>query len=134
MWLPIVISGRTRQISSDKLHASTSGAGDQLGHSVAPELTSLMIDGLESSGAKNKHDDCYLKKEKLKTNKGKRRKEMKKEKRKNEGKKERKKERKKKEKGKKEKKERRKEKKNKTRKQERRKNNERKKIKRKKES
>merc|ERR1712002_1375809 len=26
MWLPIVISGRTRQISSDKLHASTSGA------------------------------------------------------------------------------------------------------------
>ena len=111
MWLPIVISGRTRQISSDKLHASTSGAGDQLGHSVAPELTSLMIDGLESSGAKNKHDDCYLKKEKLKTNKGKRRKEMKKEKRKKEGKKERKKERKKMEKGKKEKKERRKEKK-----------------------
>ena len=96
MWLPIVISGRTRQISSDKLHASTSGAGDQLGHSVAPELTSLMIDGLESSGAKNKHDDCYLKKEKLKTNKGKRRKEMKKERRK-ERKKERKKEGKKKE-------------------------------------
>ena len=96
MWLPIVISGRTRQISSDKLHASTSGAGDQLGHSVAPELTSLMIDGLESSGARNKHDDCNLKKEKLKTNKGKRRKEMKQERRK-ERKKERKKEGKKKE-------------------------------------